>query len=80
MTPFNHLPLKVIGDSMKPHILDGEFVLVDPTCTEIQEGEIYAFTYNSKAFIKMIEDHKKEEFENMKIEGRVVKVISERNL
>ncbi|MDU1909712.1 S24 family peptidase [Fusobacterium sp.] len=80
MTSFNHLLLKVVGDSMKPHILDGEVVLVDSTYTEIQEGEIYAFTYNGKAFIKMIEDHKKEEFENVKIEGRVVKVISERNL
>lgn len=80
MSQFNYLPLKVVGDSMKPHILDDEFVLVDPTCTEIQEGEIYAFTYNGKAFIKMIEDHKKEEFKNMKIEGRVVKIISERNL
>ena len=85
---------------MEPTILDGEFVLVDPTRTEICEGKIYVITYNGETYIKMIEKHeedeivllksinqkyrdkliKEEEFENVKIEGRVVKVISERNL
>lgn len=92
--------IEVSGDSMEPTILDGEFVLVDPTHTEICEGKIYVITYNNETFIKMIEKHeedeivllksinqkyrdkviKKEEFESVKIEGRVVKVISERNL
>ena len=92
--------IEVSGDSMEPTILDGEFVLVDPTRTEICEGKIYVITYNNETYIKMIEKHeedeivllksvnqkyrdkviKKEEFENVKIEGRVVKVISERNL
>lgn len=92
--------IEVSGDSMEPTILDGEFVLVDPTRTEICEGKIYVITYNGETYIKMIEKHeedeivllksvnqkyrdkiiKKEEFENVKIEGRVVKVISERNL
>lgn len=92
--------IEVSGDSMEPTILDGEFVLVDPTRTEICEGKIYVITYNGETYIKMIEKHeedeivllksinqkyrdkliKEEEFENVKIEGRVVKVISERNL
>jgi repressor LexA len=92
--------IEVSGDSMEPTILDGEYVLVDPTSIEICEGKIYVITYNGETFIKMIEKHeedeivllksinqkyrdkviKKEEFENVKIEGRVVKVISERNL
>ena len=92
--------IEVSGDSMEPTILDGEFVLVDPTRTEICEGKIYVITYNNETYIKMIEKHeedeivllksvnqkyrdkviKKEEFENVKIEDRVVKVISERNL
>ncbi|MHD0316508.1 XRE family transcriptional regulator [Fusobacterium sp. THCT1E2] len=92
--------IEVSGDSMEPTILDGEYVLVDPTSIEICEGKIYVITYNGETFIKMIEKYeedeivllksinqkyrdkviKKEEFENVKIEGRVVKVISERNL
>lgn len=92
--------IEVSGDSMEPTILDGEFVLVDPTFIEICEGKIYVITYNGETFIKMIEEHKedgivllksinkkyrdkiikKEEFESVKIEGRVVKVISERSL
>lgn len=92
--------IEVSGDSMEPTILDGEFVLVDPTSIEICEGKIYVITYNDETFIKIVEEHeedeivllksinqkyrdkviKKEEFENVKIEGRVVKVISERNL
>lgn len=92
--------IEVSGDSMEPTILDGEFVLVDPTYTEICEGKIYVITYNNETFIKMIEKHeedeivllksinqkyrdkviRKDEFESVKIEGRVVKVISERNL
>lgn len=92
--------IEVSGDSMEPTILDGEYVLVDPTYVEICEGKIYVITYNGETFIKMIEKHeedeivllksinqkyrdkviKKEEFESVKIEGRVVKVISERNL
>lgn len=92
--------IEVSGDSMEPTILDGEYVLVDPTSIEICEGKIYVITYNGETFIKMIEKHeedgivllksinqkyrdkiiKKEEFESVKIEGRVVKVISERNL
>lgn len=92
--------IEVSGDSMEPIILDGEFVLVDPTFIEICEGKIYVITYNDETFIKMIEEHKedgivllksinqkyrdkiikKEEFESVKIEGRVVKVISERSL
>ncbi len=92
--------IEVSGDSMEPTIIDGEFVLVDPTFIEICEGKIYVITYNGETFIKMIEKHeedeivllksinqkyrdkviRKEEFESVKIEGRVVKVISERNL
>ncbi|AYV92537.1 hypothetical protein A2U14_00765 [Fusobacterium necrophorum subsp. funduliforme] len=92
--------IEVSGDSMEPVIFDGEFVLVDPSHAEIEEGKIYVITYNNETFIKKIEEHeedgivvlksinqkyrdriiKQEEFENVKINGRVVKVISERKL
>lgn len=92
--------IEVSGDSMEPLIFDGEFVLVDPSHIEIEEGKIYVITYNGETFIKKIEEHeedgivvlksinqqyrdriiKQEEFESVKINGRVVKVISERKL
>lgn len=46
--------IRVRGDSMAPHIRDGSLALVHFAEREVDNGQVYAFTFNEELFVKRL--------------------------
>ncbi|WP_186031890.1 LexA family transcriptional regulator [Burkholderia gladioli] len=52
--PENAKRIKVIGDSMEPHLYDGESALIDAGDTTVRDGKVYAIRYGDGFRVKRI--------------------------
>lgn len=47
--------IEASGDSMEPTISDGDYLLVDTSARDLQNGKIYALTVNDRLLVKRIQ-------------------------
>ncbi|MCA8427836.1 hypothetical protein LGN30_32120 [Burkholderia seminalis] len=52
--PENARRVKIVGDSMEPHLYDGESVLIDCGDVAIRDGKVYALRYGDGFRVKRI--------------------------